>query len=105
MNIQFLLLKVFRAAVTMWLVVTAAFFILQLSGGPIEIMLGDDAEQDVVAYYRALYGLDQPLHIQYLRYFTGILSWELGYSLIDEQPVAEMISAQYASVRRRCNFH
>ena len=91
MNLQFIALKILRALVTMWLVVTAAFCILQLSGDPIEIMLGDDAEPDVIEYYRALYGLDQPLHVQYVRYFVGIFSGDLGFSLIDEQEVLAMI--------------
>jgi len=91
MNFQFVAVKVFRALVTMWIVVTFAFLILKLSGDPIEIMLGDEADTDVIEYYRALYGLDRPLHEQYVKYFVGIASGDLGYSLIDEQDVVEMI--------------
>jgi len=91
MNFQFVAVKVFRALVTMWIVVTFAFLILKLSGDPIEIMLGDEADTDVIEYYRALYGLDQPLHEQYIKYFVGIASGDLGFSLIDEQDVVEMI--------------
>ncbi|MFM1814083.1 MAG: hypothetical protein RLZ98_778 [Pseudomonadota bacterium] len=93
MNSRFVLMKVLRALVTIWLVVTAAFFILQLSGDPIEIMLGDDAEPDVVAYYRSLYGLDQPLYVQYYLYFSGVFHGDLGFSLVDEQAVSAMILA------------
>ena len=32
----------------------------------------DQAEQDVVDHYKALYGLDRPLYEQYFRYFGGI---------------------------------
>jgi peptide/nickel transport system permease protein len=71
-NARFIAAKLARALVTLWLVVTAAFLILHASGDPIEIMLGDQAEQDVIERYRVLYGLDQPLHEQYLRYFLGI---------------------------------
>lgn len=91
MNLQFVAVKVFRALVTMWIVVTFAFLILKLSGDPIEIMLGDEADTDVIEYYRALYGLDRPLHEQYVKYFVGIVSGDLGFSLIDEQDVVEMI--------------
>jgi peptide/nickel transport system permease protein len=91
MNFQFVAVKVFRALVTMWIVVTFAFLILKLSGDPIEIMLGDEADTDVIEYYRALYGLDRPLHEQYVKYFVGIASGDLGYSVIDEQDVVEMI--------------
>ncbi len=92
MNIQFVLVKIFRALVTIWLVITFAFLILKLSGDPIEIMLGDEADADVVEYYRELYGLDRPLHEQYIKYFVGIASGDLGFSLVDEQDVIEMIT-------------
>jgi peptide/nickel transport system permease protein len=91
MNIQFVAVKTFRALVTIWLVITFAFVILKFSGDPIEIMLGDEADQDVVEYYRALYGLDRPVHEQYFKYFVGVASGDLGFSLVDEQDVVEMI--------------
>jgi peptide/nickel transport system permease protein len=91
MNFRFVSFKLFRAMVTMWLVVTVAFLILQLSGDPIEIMLGEEADPDVVEYYRALYGLDRPLHEQYFAYFSGIFHGDLGFSLIDERDVLVMI--------------
>jgi peptide/nickel transport system permease protein len=91
MNLNFIAFKIFRALLTMVLVITAAFFILHLSGDPIEIMLGDEAEPEVIEYYRALYGLDRALYVQYFGYFTGVLQGDLGFSLIDEQDVLEMI--------------
>ncbi len=91
MNFQFVAVKLFRALITIWIVVTFAFVILKFSGDPIEIMLGDDADPEVVEYYRALYGLDRPVHEQYIKYFVGVASGDLGYSLIDEQDVVEMI--------------
>jgi len=91
MNFRFLSFKLFRAAVTMWLVVSVAFLILQLSGDPIEIMLGDEADDEVIEYYRALYGLNRPLYEQYFGYFLGVLRGDLGFSVIDEQDVVEMI--------------
>lgn len=91
MMLDFVTTKIMRALVTLWLVVTAVFLILKMSGDPIEIMLGDDADPDVVAHYRALYGLDQPLYVQYFRYFNGILQGDLGFSLIDQQEVVALV--------------
>ena len=92
MNARFFIAKALRALVTLWLVVTFAFLILHASGDPIEILLGDQAEQEVIERYRALYGLDRPLHEQYLRYFAGIARGDLGYSLTDERPVTEVLA-------------
>lgn len=92
MNLRFVLMKLLRAVLTLWLVVTFAFVIMHVSGDPIEILIGDQAEQDVVDYYKELYGLDRPLHEQYVRYFMGILQGDLGFSLSDQRPVTELIA-------------
>jgi peptide/nickel transport system permease protein len=84
--------RLFRSLVTLWLVATFAFFILHASGDPIEILLGDQAEQEVIDRYRVLYGLDRPMHEQYLRYFVGIARGDLGFSLSDERAVTEVLA-------------
>jgi len=92
MNLRFVFTKVLRALLTLWIVVTFAFVIMHASGDPIEIMLGDQAEQDVIDHYKALYGLDRPMHEQYYRYVMGILQGDLGYSLSDQRPVIELLA-------------
>ena len=62
MSARFVLIKIVRALATMWLVTTFAFVILRLSGDPIEILLGDQAEPEVIEHYRKLYGLDRPMY-------------------------------------------
>ena len=42
---------------------------------------GGDAEDEIVAAYRKRFGLDQPVHIQYLRFLTNTLRFDLGYSI------------------------
>ncbi len=61
MNLSFIAIKLFRALITLWLVVTFAFVILRDSGDPIEILVGDEAEPEVIEYYTKLYGLDKPM--------------------------------------------
>lgn len=92
MNLRFVLIKLVRALVTLWLVVTFAFLILRLSGDPIEILLGDQAEQTVVDYYRQIYGLDRPLYEQYAKYFVGVARADFGLSITDQRPVVDTIS-------------
>jgi peptide/nickel transport system permease protein len=92
MNTRFILIKLGRALITMWLVVTFAFLILRLSGDPVEIMLGDQADPVVVEHYRALYGFDRPIYVQYVRYFVGIASGDFGLSVADGRPVLQVIA-------------
>ena len=91
MNLQFIAVKILRAVVTLWLIVTFAFVILRMSGDPIEAIVGDEAAPEVIAYYHHKYGLDQPLHKQYFAYFASILSGDLGISYQDEREVIETV--------------
>lgn len=89
---RFVLVKLGRALLTMWLVVTFAFVILRATGDPIETMLGDQADPVVVEHYRKVYGLDRPLYEQYARYFVGIARGDFGVSIADERPVVEVVA-------------
>jgi len=60
-------------------------------GDPIEIMMHGRAKPDVVAAARAELGLDRPLPLQYLRFIGGALIGDLGVSIIQNAPVADII--------------
>jgi peptide/nickel transport system permease protein len=49
------------------------------------------SEEEIQAIIR-MYGLDDPIYIQYIKWFTGFLSGDLGYSLYFKMPVAEIIN-------------
>ncbi len=50
-------------------------------GDPAQIMLGERADAESVAALRAQLGLDQPLHIQFLKFFGDLLQGDLGRSM------------------------
>ena len=50
----------------------------------------DQTRSDLEAYY----GLDQPLHVQYLRYLSGVATGDLGWSIRQNKPVAELIATR-----------
>jgi len=64
------------------------FMVLHLSpGDPVEIMLGTQATQEDRARLRADLGLDQPLHVQYVRWLGHVVRGDLGRSLWMRRPV------------------
>ena len=77
--------------ITVWGAVTITFFIFRLMpGNPMAIMLlgleqqsgtVEDA-QKIVDYYTRIFGLEQPLHMQYLHFLEGVLlrGFDLGPS-------------------------
>jgi peptide/nickel transport system permease protein len=60
-------------------------------GDPAEIMGGPTASPEDIQNIRAKLGLDDPLHIQYWRYFKGVLQGDLGFSVQSQQAVSEAI--------------
>ncbi|MDX1485762.1 MAG: ABC transporter permease [Alphaproteobacteria bacterium] len=91
MNLRFVTIKVLRSAVTLWMVVTFIFIVLRLSGDPIDMLLPDDADAEMINYYMREWGLDRPLHEQYWRYFVAVLSGDFGVSFVDDRTAIDVV--------------
>lgn len=68
------------------------FLVVRLiPGDPIAIMLERFPDPTIVASMRALYGLDLPMHEQFLNWLKEVLSGNLGYSILTKTPVIELV--------------
>ncbi|AYM84898.1 ABC transporter permease [Agrobacterium tumefaciens] len=88
---QFILIKLSRAFLTLLLAVTFVFVVLRLSGDPVSMMLPDDTPPEIVAEYRAAWGLDRSLPEQYVRFIWSALHGDLGYSFRDDRPAVTVV--------------
>lgn len=88
-----------RLALTLpvvWLVVSLVFLLIHLvPGDPIAMMLGDGATPADVTALRHQYQLDQPLHTQYLHYWTGVVHGDFGHSIRMKDTVGHLIAQRY----------
>lgn len=57
---------------------------------------GSSIERAQIDALRALYGLDQPLYIQYLKWIGRLLTGDLGFSLDWQRPISELIGERLA---------
>lgn len=89
--LRFLAVKSLRASLTMWLVITFVFIVLRTSGDPTDILLPDDASEEIRAFYRAKWGLDRPLWDQYVSYWAALLTGDFGISLRNSLPAWEVV--------------
>ncbi|MDQ7842504.1 MAG: ABC transporter permease [Armatimonadota bacterium] len=73
-----------------------SFLIIQLSPGDFlaEIRLNPVVSQETVDQMRANFGLDQPLHIQYLRWLSNVVRGDFGYSFAFQVPVLWLIQSR-----------
>jgi ABC-type dipeptide/oligopeptide/nickel transport system permease component len=82
---------------SIWAVVTLVFLLIHLvPGDPVRNALGDNATADQVVELRHRLGLDKPLTVQYIDYWRGVLSGDLGVSLVNPgDDVLEKILLRY----------
>jgi peptide/nickel transport system permease protein len=83
--------KLVRGFLTIWIIVTFTFVALNLSGDPIEALVGDQASPEVIQHYRAKFGLDRPLWEQYVSYLNNLAHGDFGLSLSDQKPATQLI--------------
>jgi peptide/nickel transport system permease protein len=82
------------AALVIWLAATLAFLALRiLPADAIEAQLLDSgANAEVIEQRRTLLGLNDSPLAQYMRFISGILRGDLGYSLLNGDPVTQTIA-------------
>lgn len=73
-----------------------SFIVIQLSPGDFlaEIRLNPVVSQETVEQMRRNLGLDQPLHIQYLKWLWSVLKLDFGYSFAYQVPVSWLIGTR-----------
>jgi len=80
----------------LWLVVSVVFFLIHLvPGDPVQQMLGEGAGTTNLEAARHAYGLDLPLHTQYIRYWKGMFHGDLGQSIRFNDSVTRIVAARY----------
>ncbi len=78
---------------TIFILLTIVFFILRIiPGDPITAMVGQKVPEEVLEKLRHEAGLDKPIYIQYIDYLRGVLTGDLGRSMIwGRRPVIDEI--------------
>ncbi len=75
-------------------IITINFIILNLApGDAVDVLAGEagTATPEYLAQLRHLYGLDQPLYVQYFKYIWNLINFDLGFSYRNQMPVIDLI--------------
>ncbi len=90
--LNFILSRILSAAIVVLGVSSLVFFLIHLvPGDPVEVMLGESAQPTDRTALRHALGLDQPVAVQLLDYFSGLLRFDLGTSLHTQRPIADLL--------------
>lgn len=89
----FLLRRLGRLVISLVVLVTTSFAMIRLiPGDPVRNMLGITASASVVEARRHALGLDQPLWKQYVDFWSGLVTGDLGDSFALQVPVSSVIA-------------
>lgn len=73
-------------------IATILFFVLRLApGDPTAFYFSPNIPPDVLDQIRRNLGLDQPLHVQYVRWLASFFTGDFGYSFAQSRPVRDIL--------------
>ena len=89
---RFLIRRVGTLAVNFWIVATLTFLMFRLlPGDPTAILLDPLMAAEVRESILQRFGLDRPLHEQYILYLNNLVHGDFGWSFFYNRPVSEII--------------
>ena len=83
--------RTLRAVTALLLVTAVVFALLHLSGDPTYVLLAPEATPEQRAVFRAQYGLDQSLPVQYARYLARVVQGDFGQSFSFQSPALGVV--------------
>lgn len=88
--------KVIELFFVLWGISTLVFFLQRLiPGSPADMVLGFDASDIEKSEWLAKYGFNQPLFYQYVHFLKQLITFNLGNSYIDYQPITKIIYPRF----------
>jgi peptide/nickel transport system permease protein len=83
--------QILQGIIVIWIVLSATFILVRLSGDPVAILLPEDAPQEAIALLNAKLGLDRPIHVQYFSFLASAITGDMGQSYFEGSSVGDVI--------------
>ena len=100
---QYLVRRILYMILLLWVLTVVSFIIIQLPPGDLVSSIarrltetGEAADQAMLDGMRKNYGLDQPIYVQYWRWFSNVLQGNFGFSFLLNRRVSEVIGERLA---------
>ncbi len=88
---RYLVRRLVQATLTVFGVVTAVFFLVELSGDPAALLLPTEATPEDLARLRLSLGLDEPLPVRYLTFLGNAVKGDFGDSFRQRVPALPLV--------------
>lgn len=88
---QLILTRIIQAIFTLLAVSIVLFLLTRMTGSPVDSLLPLNARPEDKVRLIEFYGLDKPLHVQYLKFLSGAVRGDFGDSLRTMQPAMDQV--------------
>ncbi|WP_440117463.1 ABC transporter permease [Paenibacillus sp. QZ-Y1] len=89
---NYIIRRIAQAIPLLFVISIVSFTLIKLApGDPVLSFVTPNMGAEDVERIRQSLGLDQPMYVQYFVWLKNVLSGDLGYSLVNHRPVAQMI--------------
>lgn len=87
---KFILTRAFYSFITIWLLVTIIFGAVRITGDPSKMMEEAGADPAFELRLKEKWGLDDPTHLQYVKYVGNLVRGDFGTSFHNNLPVTDI---------------
>ena len=87
----FLFRRTLQAFAIIFGVTLVTFFFLHLTGDPVGMLLPADASREDIQRMVKLFGFDQPLYVQFIRFLAGVVRGDFGNSIRQDEPALGLV--------------
>jgi peptide/nickel transport system permease protein len=84
-----------QSIVVLFIMSLVVFTMINLVGDPVDMLVNPESLPDEIERVRSDFGLDQPAHIQYIKFLQGALKGDLGNSFIFGRPALALIAERF----------
>src|SRR5687767_13112173 len=97
----YIIRRLWQSVIVVFGVVTVVFFVLQLTGDPVRIMMGESSSEEDIQNVKRQLGLDRPIHEQYVAFLGKAIRGDFGDSIRQRgQPAMGIVMSRYPATLR-----
>jgi peptide/nickel transport system permease protein len=90
---RYIVRRVLLAIPLLWALATATFFVVRWApGDPLAMYYDPSVDPSVMQTVRERFGLDRPVHVQYVKWLAALARGDFGESLSHHRPVADVLA-------------
>jgi peptide/nickel transport system permease protein len=78
---RYIFIRLGHAVLALLAISIIIFGLTRITGNPVDVLLPEEATAEEIAMAEEVWGLDKPLHLQYVTYLGNIFQGNMGYSI------------------------